>query len=117
MTDTLKAHVNFLKSQGIARVSHHSLLFSKTASVHVALNDYGDSNALLLSLGICCLRSPLLSRFAPPISFSCGAASHAMTVATGRASLKLTTAEAYPAMDRASLKLTTVGAYPARDGA
>jgi len=26
----LKAHIEFLKSQGIAGVSHHSLLFSKT---------------------------------------------------------------------------------------
>jgi len=28
--DFFKAHIEFLKSQGIAGVSHHSLLFSKT---------------------------------------------------------------------------------------
>ncbi|KAL2342897.1 hypothetical protein Fmac_004182 [Flemingia macrophylla] len=31
--DSFKAHIEFLKSKGIAGVSHHSLLFSKTAPV------------------------------------------------------------------------------------
>ncbi|XP_026445682.1 protein CHROMATIN REMODELING 24-like isoform X1 [Papaver somniferum] len=33
MSDSLKDHIKFLESQGIAGVSHHSLLFSKTAPV------------------------------------------------------------------------------------
>ncbi|KAI3951599.1 hypothetical protein MKX01_018715 [Papaver californicum] len=33
LSDSLKDHMKFLESQGIAGVSHHSLLFSKTASV------------------------------------------------------------------------------------
>ncbi|XP_077213472.1 chromatin remodeling 24 [Tasmannia lanceolata] len=33
MDDFLKDHINFLESQGIAGVSHHSLLFSKTLPV------------------------------------------------------------------------------------
>lgn len=33
--ESLGAHVNFLESLGIAGVSHHSLLFSKTACVQV----------------------------------------------------------------------------------
>ncbi|OIW18154.1 hypothetical protein TanjilG_31274 [Lupinus angustifolius] len=37
--DSLKAHIQFLKSLGIAGVSHHSLLFSKTAPVQAALED------------------------------------------------------------------------------
>ncbi|KAF3969894.1 hypothetical protein CMV_006353 [Castanea mollissima] len=35
MDDYLKAHIEFLQTQGIAGVSHHSLLFSKTAPVQV----------------------------------------------------------------------------------
>ncbi|KAF3440622.1 hypothetical protein FNV43_RR18906 [Rhamnella rubrinervis] len=35
MEESLKAHIKFLESQGIAGVSHHSLLFSKAAPVHV----------------------------------------------------------------------------------
>ncbi|KAG8640786.1 protein CHROMATIN REMODELING 24 isoform X1 [Manihot esculenta] len=35
MDESLGAHVNFLESLGIAGVSHHSLLFSKTACVQV----------------------------------------------------------------------------------
>ncbi|XP_050259365.1 uncharacterized protein LOC126704402 isoform X4 [Quercus robur] len=35
MDDYLKAHIEFLHTQGIAGVSHHSLLFSKTAPVQV----------------------------------------------------------------------------------
>lgn len=30
--ESLKAHIKFLESQGIAGVSHHSLLFSKAAA-------------------------------------------------------------------------------------
>ncbi|XP_028770191.1 protein CHROMATIN REMODELING 24 isoform X2 [Neltuma alba] len=37
--DSFKAHIEFLKSQGIAGVSHHSLLFSKTAPVQDAPED------------------------------------------------------------------------------
>ncbi|XP_061346860.1 protein CHROMATIN REMODELING 24 [Gastrolobium bilobum] len=37
--DSFKAHIEFLKSQGIAGVSHHSLLFSKTAPVQAAPED------------------------------------------------------------------------------
>ena len=37
--DTFKAHIEFLKCQGIAGVSHHSLLFSKTAPVQAAPED------------------------------------------------------------------------------
>lgn len=37
--DSFKAHIEFLKSQGIGGVSHHSLLFSKTAPVHDAPGD------------------------------------------------------------------------------
>ena len=33
--DYLKAHIEFLQTQGIAGVSHHSLLFSKTEPVQV----------------------------------------------------------------------------------
>ncbi|MCL7027656.1 hypothetical protein MKW94_024372 [Papaver nudicaule] len=33
MSDSLKDHIKFLESQGIAGVSHHSLLFSKTAPI------------------------------------------------------------------------------------
>jgi hypothetical protein len=32
----LESHIKFLETQGIAGVSHHSLLFSKTATVQVA---------------------------------------------------------------------------------
>ncbi|GMP26649.1 hypothetical protein CsSME_00003004 [Camellia sinensis var. sinensis] len=35
MNESLKAHIKFLETQGIAGVSHHSLLFSKTAPVPV----------------------------------------------------------------------------------
>ncbi|KAK9292143.1 hypothetical protein L1049_020102 [Liquidambar formosana] len=35
MDESLKAHINFLETQGIAGVSHHSLLFSKTAPAPV----------------------------------------------------------------------------------
>ncbi|XP_015891171.3 protein CHROMATIN REMODELING 24 [Ziziphus jujuba] len=35
MDESLKSHIKFLQSLGIAGVSHHSLLFSKTAPVHV----------------------------------------------------------------------------------
>ena len=31
----MKAHIEFLQTQGIAGVSHHSLLFSKTEPVQV----------------------------------------------------------------------------------
>ncbi|MED6135125.1 Protein CHROMATIN REMODELING 24 [Stylosanthes scabra] len=37
--DTLKAHIEFLKNQGIAGVSHHSLLFSKTGPVQAPPED------------------------------------------------------------------------------
>ncbi|RDY00771.1 Protein CHROMATIN REMODELING 24, partial [Mucuna pruriens] len=37
--DSFKAHIKFLKSQGIAGVSHHSLLFSKTAPVQADAED------------------------------------------------------------------------------
>ncbi|KAF9681810.1 hypothetical protein SADUNF_Sadunf05G0041300 [Salix dunnii] len=36
MDEFLESHVKFLETQGIAGVSHHSLLFSKTATVQVA---------------------------------------------------------------------------------
>lgn len=35
MSESLKAHMKFLETQGIAGVSHHSLLFSKTETVPV----------------------------------------------------------------------------------
>lgn len=35
MNESLKTHIKFLETQGIAGVSHHSLLFSKTAPVPV----------------------------------------------------------------------------------
>jgi hypothetical protein len=34
--DSFHAHIEFLKSQGIAGISHHSLLFSKTEPVQEA---------------------------------------------------------------------------------
>ncbi|KAK7358796.1 hypothetical protein VNO77_00735 [Canavalia gladiata] len=37
--DSFKAHIEFLKSKGIAGVSHHSLLFSKTAPVQAVPED------------------------------------------------------------------------------
>ncbi|KAK7399357.1 hypothetical protein VNO78_10539 [Psophocarpus tetragonolobus] len=37
--DSFKAHIEFLKSRGIAGVSHHSLLFSKTAPVRADPED------------------------------------------------------------------------------
>ncbi|KAJ1387805.1 SNF2-related, N-terminal domain [Sesbania bispinosa] len=37
--DIFKAHIEFLKRQGIAGVSHHSLLFSKTDTVQAAPED------------------------------------------------------------------------------
>ncbi|XP_020204697.1 protein CHROMATIN REMODELING 24 isoform X2 [Cajanus cajan] len=37
--DSFKAHIEFLKSKGIAGVSHHSLLFSKTAPVRADPED------------------------------------------------------------------------------
>ncbi|KAL1364668.1 protein CHROMATIN REMODELING 24 isoform X1 [Arachis hypogaea] len=39
LNDTFKAHIEFLRSQGIAGVSHHSLLFSKTGPVQAAPED------------------------------------------------------------------------------
>ncbi|KAJ6682715.1 hypothetical protein OIU74_020871 [Salix koriyanagi] len=36
MDEFLESHIKFLETQGIAGVSHHSLLFSKTATVQVA---------------------------------------------------------------------------------
>ncbi|CAK9167906.1 unnamed protein product [Ilex paraguariensis] len=39
MIESLKGHIDFLETLGIAGVSHHSLLFSKTAPVPVAQED------------------------------------------------------------------------------
>ncbi|XXG39393.1 hypothetical protein AAC387_Pa01g0359 [Persea americana] len=39
MDETLKNHILFLESQGIGGVSHHSLLFSKTAPTPLVLDD------------------------------------------------------------------------------
>ncbi|XP_058089830.1 SNF2 domain-containing protein ENL1 isoform X2 [Magnolia sinica] len=39
MEDSLKSHIKFLESQGIAGVSHHSLLFSKTKPVQLVQED------------------------------------------------------------------------------
>lgn len=38
--DSFKDHIKFLHSQGIAGISHHSLLFSKTAALSVANDDW-----------------------------------------------------------------------------
>ncbi|XP_020589858.1 protein CHROMATIN REMODELING 24 [Phalaenopsis equestris] len=44
MGDELKGHIEFLKSLGIAGVSHHSLLFSKTSTISFTQeNSYSDS--------------------------------------------------------------------------
>ncbi|CAN6444486.1 unnamed protein product [Victoria cruziana] len=40
MDDSFKDHIKFLHSQGIAGISHHSLLFSKTAALSVANDDW-----------------------------------------------------------------------------
>ncbi|KAL7231043.1 hypothetical protein ACSBR2_009341 [Camellia fascicularis] len=42
MNESLKTHIKFLETQGIAGVSHHSLLFSKTAPVPVVQEEEGE---------------------------------------------------------------------------
>ncbi|KAK1324233.1 DNA repair and recombination protein RAD54 [Acorus calamus] len=39
MGDSLKKHINFLEEQGIGGISHHSLVFSKTAPVQLMNDD------------------------------------------------------------------------------
>lgn len=50
--EPLKVHIEFLESLGIAGVSHHSLLFSKTAPVPVPSEE--EVSRFALYLHICC---------------------------------------------------------------
>ncbi|XP_031473665.1 SNF2 domain-containing protein ENL1 isoform X2 [Nymphaea colorata] len=49
--DSFKDHVKFLHSQGIAGISHHSLLFSKTAALSVANEDWVAPRKKVTSVG------------------------------------------------------------------